>query len=115
MCIFQTEQKPAHLHLAFTAENRQQVEAFYRAALEAGGKDNGALGLHGISIFYKDKNGQVFHTYSSYARGGNLLLGAYHFLNSAAKSRNEKTILDWVRLHDDYEDGKEAEHCCHSA
>ena len=34
-----------HLHLAFTAENRQQVEAFYRAAQEAGGKDNGAPGL----------------------------------------------------------------------
>jgi catechol 2,3-dioxygenase-like lactoylglutathione lyase family enzyme len=42
---FQTEEKPAHLHLAFTAENRQQVEAFHRAALEAGGKDNGAPGL----------------------------------------------------------------------
>jgi catechol 2,3-dioxygenase-like lactoylglutathione lyase family enzyme len=36
----QTEEKPAHLHLAFTAQNRQQVEAFHRAALEAGGKDN---------------------------------------------------------------------------
>jgi catechol 2,3-dioxygenase-like lactoylglutathione lyase family enzyme len=45
LCMFQTEEKPAHLHLAFTAENRQQVEAFYRAALEAGGKDNGAPGL----------------------------------------------------------------------
>ena len=43
--LYQTKQKPAHLHLAFTAENRQQVEAFYRAALEAGGKDNGAPGL----------------------------------------------------------------------
>ena len=42
--IYQTEEKPAHLHLAFTAENRQQVEAFYRAALEAGGKDHGAPG-----------------------------------------------------------------------
>lgn len=39
------EDKPAPLHLAFTAENRQQVEAFYRAALEAGAKDNGAPGL----------------------------------------------------------------------
>jgi catechol 2,3-dioxygenase-like lactoylglutathione lyase family enzyme len=39
------EQQPAHLHLAFTAENRQQVDAFYRAALGAGGKDNGAPGL----------------------------------------------------------------------
>ena len=45
LCLYQTEEKPAHLHLAFTAENRQQVEAFYRAALEAGGKDNGAPGL----------------------------------------------------------------------
>jgi catechol 2,3-dioxygenase-like lactoylglutathione lyase family enzyme len=45
LCMFQTSEKPAHLHLAFTAENRQQVEAFYRAALEAGAKDNGAPGL----------------------------------------------------------------------
>ena len=46
LCIRQKpEEKPAQLHLAFTAENRQQVEAFYRAALEVGGKDNGAPGL----------------------------------------------------------------------
>ena len=45
LCLFQTEQTPAHLHLAFTAQNRRQVDAFYRAALEAGGKDNGAPGL----------------------------------------------------------------------
>ena len=45
LCLFQTAEKPAHLHLAFTAENRHQVEAFHRAALEAGGKDNGAPGL----------------------------------------------------------------------
>ena len=45
LCLYQTGEKPAHLHLAFMAENRQQVEAFYRAALEAGGKDNGAPGL----------------------------------------------------------------------
>ena len=45
LCLFQTEEKPAHLHLAFTAETRQQVDAFYRAALEAGGQDNGAPGL----------------------------------------------------------------------
>jgi catechol 2,3-dioxygenase-like lactoylglutathione lyase family enzyme len=45
LCLCQTQEKPAHLHLAFKAESRQQVEAFYRAALEAGGKDNGAPGL----------------------------------------------------------------------
>jgi catechol 2,3-dioxygenase-like lactoylglutathione lyase family enzyme len=45
LCLFQTGETPAHLHLAFVAEHRQQVDAFYRAALEAGGKDNGAPGL----------------------------------------------------------------------
>jgi catechol 2,3-dioxygenase-like lactoylglutathione lyase family enzyme len=45
LCLYQTEEKPARLHLAFVAENRQQVEAFHRAALEAGAKDNGAPGL----------------------------------------------------------------------
>ena len=45
LCLFQTDEKPAHLHLAFVAENRQQVDAFYRAALAAGAKDNGPPGL----------------------------------------------------------------------
>jgi catechol 2,3-dioxygenase-like lactoylglutathione lyase family enzyme len=45
LCICPTDERPAHLHLAFTAGSRQQVEAFHRAALEAGGKDNGAPGL----------------------------------------------------------------------
>lgn len=45
LCLFQTHEKPVRLHLAFRAENRQQVDDFYRAALEAGGEDNGAPGL----------------------------------------------------------------------
>lgn len=45
LCIRRIEEKATHLHLAFTAENRRQVENFYRAALAAGGKDNGAPGL----------------------------------------------------------------------
>jgi catechol 2,3-dioxygenase-like lactoylglutathione lyase family enzyme len=45
LCLFQTEEKPAHLHIAFKAETRQQVDAFHRAALEAGGRDNGPPGL----------------------------------------------------------------------
>jgi predicted lactoylglutathione lyase len=45
LCLYHTEETPAHLHLAFVAENRQQVDAFYRAALQAGGKDNGPPGL----------------------------------------------------------------------
>ena len=46
LCIRrEAESKPSHLHLAFAAESRQQVDAFYHAALEAGAKDNGAPGL----------------------------------------------------------------------
>lgn len=43
--LFETTETPARLHLAFAAESRNRVDAFYRAALEAGGKDNGAPGL----------------------------------------------------------------------
>jgi catechol 2,3-dioxygenase-like lactoylglutathione lyase family enzyme len=45
LCIRRVEEKATHLHLAFTANNRRQVREFYQAALEAGGKDNGAPGL----------------------------------------------------------------------
>lgn len=46
LCLFETKETPTHLHLAFVAENQSQVDAFYRAALEAGGRDNGAPALH---------------------------------------------------------------------
>lgn len=45
LCLYQSGEKPAPLHLAFAAGSRRQVEAFHRAALEAGGQDNGAPGL----------------------------------------------------------------------
>ena len=45
LCLFLSQEKPAHLHLCFSAKTREQVDAFYRAALAAGGKDNGAPGL----------------------------------------------------------------------
>lgn len=45
LCLFETREKPAHLHIAFVARSRQQVDAFYRAALGAGGKDNGPPGV----------------------------------------------------------------------
>lgn len=52
LCLLQTEEKPAHLHLAFVAENRQQVDAFYHAALAAGGRDNGEPGLRSYHANY---------------------------------------------------------------
>lgn len=45
LCLYQTTAQPAQLHLAFIADSRRQVDDFYRAALAAGGKDNGAPGL----------------------------------------------------------------------
>ncbi|MGH8504104.1 MAG: DUF899 domain-containing protein [Gammaproteobacteria bacterium] len=57
----------------------------------------------GISVFYKDENGDVFHTYSAYARGGDILIGAHNYLDLTPKGRNETSIMDWVRLHDKYD------------
>lgn len=45
LCLYQTTAKPAHLHIAFVAENQHQVDAFHRAALSAGGRDNGPPGI----------------------------------------------------------------------
>jgi predicted dithiol-disulfide oxidoreductase (DUF899 family) len=60
----------------------------------------------GISVFVKD-DGQVYHTYSSYARGGDLLVGAYNYLDLTPNGRNEQgphyNLVDWVERHDAYE------------
>jgi predicted dithiol-disulfide oxidoreductase (DUF899 family) len=62
--------------------------------------------LSGISVFYRPDNGDIFHTYSSYARGNEEVLGAYMYLDLTPKGRNEKgpnfTLGDWVRHHDRY-------------
>jgi predicted dithiol-disulfide oxidoreductase (DUF899 family) len=61
----------------------------------------------GVSVFYKDGAGVVFHTYSSYARGIDMLNGAYHFLDLVPKGRDEDHLeftQAWVRYHDRYED-----------
>ena len=61
----------------------------------------------GLSVFYKDSSGQVFHTYSSYARGLDILVGTYNFLDHAPKGRDEaglKHTMAWVRHHDKYDE-----------
>ena len=63
--------------------------------------------LPGLSAFYKDENGDVFHTYSAYARGLDMLIGAYNYLDLAPKGRDEAALpwtMAWVRHHDRYED-----------
>ena len=65
--------------------------------------------LVGISVFYKDESGRVFHTYSTYARGVDMMNGAYHYLDLTPKGRNEggqEHPQAWVRRHDEYEDAK---------
>jgi predicted dithiol-disulfide oxidoreductase (DUF899 family) len=61
----------------------------------------------GISIFYKDTNGHVFHTYSAYARGIDMLNAAYNYLDLVPKGRDEAGHAFpqfWVRRHDEYGD-----------
>lgn len=69
----------------------------------------------GISVFYKDAKGDIFHTYSAYARGGDILINTYNYLDLTPKGRNEDTIMDWMRLHDEYEDApkEDKDSCCH--
>ena len=63
--------------------------------------------LPGISVFCRDATGTVFHTYSCYARGLDMLNGAYHYLDLVPKGRDEEGLkphMQWVRLHDSYGD-----------
>ena len=60
----------------------------------------------GISIFYKNEQGEVFHTYSCYSRGLDMLNGAYHYMDLAPKGRDEDALsytMAWLRRHDQYE------------
>ena len=63
----------------------------------------------GASVFYKDEAGNIFHTYSSYGRGLDILIGAYNWLDMAPKGRDEEGLaysMAWVRHHDKYADGQ---------
>ena len=68
--------------------------------------------LPGLSSFHKDNAGEIFHTYSSYARGGEELIGTLMILDRAPKGRNEKSTMDFVRRHDEYEKRPKARDCC---
>jgi len=71
--------------------------------------------MPGISAFYRDAEGRIFHTYSTYARGLDVLLGTHHFLDLTAKGRDEAQTMDWVRHHDRYdEQPKSGSSCCQS-
>jgi predicted dithiol-disulfide oxidoreductase (DUF899 family) len=66
----------------------------------------GVIDLSGDSILVKDEDGQVYHTYSAYARGGEQFLGIYAYLDATPKGRAENgpyhSLTDWVRPHNMY-------------
>ena len=62
----------------------------------------------GASVFFKDGDGQLYHTYSTYARGLDILVGTYNFLDLVPKGRDEEGLahtMAWVRHHDKYVGG----------
>ena len=70
-------------------------------------QDVGSDEMPGLSAFYQDANGGIFHTYSAYARGLDSLVGTYNFLDVAPKGRDEHNLpwsMAWVRRHDEYGD-----------
>jgi len=91
-------------HVSFTPEEKEKGTVEYNYAKTAFFSEEGP----GASVFAKDSAGEVFHTYSSYARGLDILVGAYNFLDLVPKGRDEDTLaftMSWVRHHDRYTDG----------
>jgi predicted dithiol-disulfide oxidoreductase (DUF899 family) len=89
--------------VSFTPEDMERGTAVYNfTKTEAGSPER-----EGASVFYKDQSGAIFHTYSCYSRGIDMLNGTYHFLDLAPKGRDEERLeftQAWVRHHDRYED-----------
>jgi predicted dithiol-disulfide oxidoreductase (DUF899 family) len=89
-------------HVSFTKEEMESDSAYYNYAKTGFPSEEGP----GLSVFYKDAAGTIFHTYSTYARGLEVALGAYMFLDMAPKGRDEGALpwtMAWVRHHDRYE------------
>jgi predicted dithiol-disulfide oxidoreductase (DUF899 family) len=87
---------------SFTPQEVESGAAFFNYSKS----DVGVTDREGVSVFYKDEGGAVFHTYSSYARGIDMLNAAYHYLDLVPKGRDEDALeftQSWVRFHDRYE------------
>jgi predicted dithiol-disulfide oxidoreductase (DUF899 family) len=72
----------------------------------------------GISVFFRDQAGDIFHTYSCFARGLDMMNAAYHYLDLTPLGRHEDGLpypMDWVRLRDRYQQAPAAASCCGSA
>lgn len=86
--------------VSFSDEDRAAGRALYNYGLMPIRKSSD---MPGVSIFVRDKHGDVFHSYSSYSRGLELLMGAFNWLDLVPEGRNETGgNMSWVRLHDEY-------------
>lgn len=88
--------------VSFTPEELHRKEGFYNYNLQ----DTLSSEREGVSVFYKDSADRVFHTYSAYARGIDMLNVAYHYLDLVPKGRDEEGNdfpQFWVRRHDEYD------------
>lgn len=87
--------------VSFSPDPAQQGEYIYNYRPgEFGGEES-----PGISVFYRDEDGTIYHTYSTYARGLDMLNGAYHFLDLTPRGRDEAGLpwpMAWLRRHDQY-------------
>jgi predicted dithiol-disulfide oxidoreductase (DUF899 family) len=87
-------------HVSFTPEELAKKAAFYNFTIQ----DPDSSDREGVSVFYKDPTGSVFHTYSAYARGIDMVNVAYHYLDLAPKGRDEAGDGPaWLRRHDKYD------------
>lgn len=95
-------------HVSFTKDETAAGKMYYNYDVQAFPSEEAP----GASAFCQDRNGDIFHTYSTYARGVDILIGAYNFLDLAPKGRDEDGLdfpMAWVRHHDRYVDGRLAD------
>lgn len=90
---------------SFTTDDLAKGKAYYNYEMSEVSIEE----LPGASVFYRDAAGDIYHTYSSYGRGGEEVLGAYMLLDITPKGRNETgpnyNLMDWVLRHDEYDKG----------
>ncbi|UDF28251.1 UNVERIFIED_ORG: thioredoxin family protein [Roseateles sp. XES5] len=97
-------------HVSFTREELAsgKVNYNYRETASQDAHDE----LPGLSAFFRDEDGTVYHTYSDYARGGEEALGTLMILDRAPKGRNETGTLSFVKRKDEYDDAPRTSSCC---
>jgi predicted dithiol-disulfide oxidoreductase (DUF899 family) len=90
-------------HVSFTKEEIAAGTASYNYGPYKFGSEEAP----GLSVFFRDEAGEIFHTYSTYARGLDILLGVYNFLDLTPRGRDEGSLpypMAWIRHHDRYAD-----------